>query len=350
MTINRTNKYLLFFINIIFTAIIIILLSSKTNASSQKSVYLKSDKYSLKENEEFEITLNIEDSSVGAFTSYINFNMEKIEFISGPENINVKDGEIIYVWFDKEGGNNPKNDVLGKFKFKAKESGLITITCSGDFYDSKGSKIDTNFNEEQVYINSNISNNLKNKQIKSNEDFESNLNEDNYIQDMKLNTNLETLAIENVILYPNFDNTVFEYNAQISNTEDDINILAIPENENAKVEIIKEDKLKEGNNKIIILVTSENKKASRKYIINIYKRNEEEEMEYIEYINKNKERLEEAYDIAYTINEDDLDNNSIIEDLLGKRENGSQIIALLSLFSIILIVLFAYRKLEKSKK
>lgn len=73
------------------------------------------------------------------------------------------------------------------------------------------------------------------------------------------NNNLEILAIENVLLYPPFDMTNTNYKAEISNKLNDINILAIPQNEKAVVKITGKDNLKQGSNLVTILVTAPNR-------------------------------------------------------------------------------------------
>ena len=77
------------------------------------------------------------------------------------------------------------------------------------------------------------------------------------------NTNLETLAIEDVYLYPPFSNEITEYNTEISKDINNLNILAIPENENATVKIEKENTLKVGDNIITIYVTAQDRKKTQ---------------------------------------------------------------------------------------
>ena len=101
-------------------------------------------------------------------------------------------------------------------------------------------------------------------------------------QKEKANTNLETLAIENYELMPEYQENIIEYNLQINNTEEKLNILAIPENMKAKVEIRNNENLKYGENIIEIIVTAQNEITKRIYKINVYKRNEEEQKEYEE--------------------------------------------------------------------
>ena len=330
---------------IVTILLIVFFLNNNSYADSNKNVYLKSDKYSLKVGEEFIVTLNADNVAFGAFTTYINFDKDKIEFVSGPENINVKENEIIYVWFDKSGGSSSKKDVLGEFKFKAKKEGLITITCFGDFYDNNGEKLDINFKEVVFFINDDKKENKNTgeRNIIISEDLEENS------FDSKSSTFLETLEVEDVILYPNFDNSNYEYNGQVSVNTSDINILAIPENEKASVNI-KKSKLKEGNNKIIVVVTSEDKRYSKEYILNIYKRNSIEEKEYLEYKENNNERLEKAYDIAYTINENDEDNIAFFENVQVEDFNFFQIISVLTLLLVLIAIIFFNKKYRNGKK
>ena len=330
---------------IVTILLIVFFFNNNSYADSNKNVYLKSDKYSLKVGEEFIVTLNADNVAFGAFTTYIDFDKDKIEFVSGPENINVKENEIIYVWFDKSGGSSSKKDILCEFKFKAKKEGTITITCFGDFYDNNGEKLDINFKEVVFFINDDKKENKNTgeRNIIISEDLEENS------FDSKSSTSLETLEVEDVILYPNFDNSNYEYNGQVSVDTSDINILAIPENEKASVNI-KKSKLKEGNNKIIVLVTSEDKKYSKEYILNIYKRNGIEEKEYLEYKEKNNERLEKAYDIAYTINENDEDNIAFLENAQVEDFNFFQIIGVLTLLLVLIAIIFFNKKYRNGKK
>lgn len=111
------------------------------------------------------------------------------------------------------------------------------------------------------------------------------------------NTNLEILAIENVLLYPAFENGITQYHTQVSNDTTRLNILAVPQNEQAEVQIIGKDEIKEGNNEVIVTVTAPNKISKREYHINVYKRNGEEEEQYQKEQEDQKEKLEQAYEI-----------------------------------------------------
>ena len=88
------------------------------------------------------------------------------------------------------------------------------------------------------------------------------------------NANLETLAIRQATLTPEFNNDITKYNIEISNNVNKIDILAIPERENATVEIIGNTEMKIGDNKIQIIVHAEDKITSKKYEINVHRRSE----------------------------------------------------------------------------
>ena len=121
------------------------------------------------------------------------------------------------------------------------------------------------------------------------------------------NTNLETLAIENVLLIPPFESNKLYYKAEISNEITSLNLLAIPENEKATVKITGKDNLKEGKNQVIVTVTAENKVTKREYEISVYKRTQEEEKKYLEKQNLKQEALEQAYEIEKTSARDIVD-------------------------------------------
>lgn len=114
------------------------------------------------------------------------------------------------------------------------------------------------------------------------------------------NTNLEILAIENALLNPPFDVSETNYKIEVSNQTDSIHVFAVPENEQAKVEIRGADNLKEGNNLVKILVIAPNGFTKKDYEVEVYKRNLEEEKSYQEEVAKQKENLENAYKIQET--------------------------------------------------
>lgn len=150
------------------------------------------------------------------------------------------------------------------------------------------------------------------------------------------NTNLETLAIENALLNPPFDNIETKYKTEVSNKIEKLNILAIPQNEKAKVQIIGGDNLKVGKNVVEITVTATNGITKRKYQIEVYKRNEEQENGYNQEQEDMQNKLEEAYEIEKLSS----DTNENI-DKQQKSNKNTNIVLWVSISTLILVLLIA---------
>ena len=167
----------------------------------------------------------------------------------------------------------------------------------------------------------------------------------------KANTSLETLAIENVTLEPEFSNDIYQYNAIVSNTTENLNILAIPERQNAKVEVTGGENLQYGNNVVNIQVMAENGYTIKQYRVNIYRRNEEEQKiadeEHQVNIQKLNAILEEQEEGE---KEGKQSENSIVENI----QNNLWFVIIYIIFSILIVIFVIYRirkeKMGKNKK
>lgn len=84
------------------------------------------------------------------------------------------------------------------------------------------------------------------------------------------NANLQTLEIEGASISPKFKKNIYSYNVTIDKNTKKLNILAKPENEKSKIEIVGNSNLKEGENIIKIIVTAEDGTTTRTYKINAY--------------------------------------------------------------------------------
>lgn len=421
---------------LIFIFIFFIYLMSFYNsyANTTGTVYLECENDIVDINEEIEVSVNIDDLKIGAYDLYLYFDNCKLEYVSGPENVNLSDNKLIFVWYDELGGDGAKIGELVKFKFKAKEEGLATFVVNGNFYTEKGQEVDVDFKEKQVQIgkeetilekqakeelgeDSNSSNsklkNLRlsiegmspsfekdiydyyltvNSDVKSievlaisdnnnssievsgNENLKDGLNiikvqvtsQDKTSNDVYVinvtktsdveaaNTNLETLAIENVLLYPSFDNNITKYDVEVGKDVESLKMLAIPEDEGATVEIKKDEVLKEGNNEVRVVVTARNGFTKKEFLINVYRRNNEEEIRYNEEIELNKEKLEEIYSVQKTSNdyEDKVQEQQINEENSSFEKNKDIIVFVILLILCISIVgyYFIRKKKYKNKK
>ncbi len=301
-------------------------------AYNSKIVYLSSNKNNMKKGDEIEIKICIDNTKIAAFTAYIYFDNSKLELLNENDNLKVEDNKIILVWYDLKGGENTKEGELATIKFRAKETGIANFNIDGEFYDKNQEKLETTFKELQIEIE----------------------NEPQYLNPS--NTNLEILAIENVLLYPPFDANITSYEVETENNL--LKILAVPENEKARVDIIGNQNLKVGNNTININVVSEDGLSNKTYKINAYKMNEEEKKEYIENQKENEEKLEKIYEVQtvenevvkapYNTNSSQREIKEVQEDVKKKSNNSLWIIVIL-IFVVVLIV-WNYRREKKEKK
>lgn len=295
-------------------------------ASTEGNVYLSSDKDILNISDEVEISVNIENEKTAAFTIYLYFDNNKFEYVSGPENSNSVEDYIINVWYDPQGGNNPKEGNIAKFKFRAKQNGLATFNIQGEFYSSVGQEIKTSFKEKQIQIGD-ANENIVQKQLELKSDEE----QVNYLS--VNNTNLEVLAVQNALLNPPFNANVTNYNIEVSNQTTSLNTFAAPENENASIEIVGKDDLKEGENLIKVTVTAQDGVSKKVYEINAHKRNEQEEAEYLKGQEENRKKLEEIYKAQRTSNE---------QTDVAQKSKSIIIYVLIAIIVVVVIVIIIY--------
>lgn len=388
------KKRFLIIVNLIFL-ILLTILCIKSQADSK--IILTCDKNSINKDDEFKVTVDINNTDIAAFTIWMYFDNEKVECLTKLDNINILENRIIYTWFSDTGKNKSLTELL-ELEFKAKDSGIATFSIIGEFYNQNGEEIDIQYNnldvnigeEEKIETQSdtiesqNISDDNSNLEImRLNQEgitpnFDPNIQEyylviDESIDDIdvtaipenkesqvkitgnknlkigkniinievtskdktnvknykinttktnnisKTNTNLETLAIENYELIPEFNNNTTNYNLEVAKDTNNLNILAIPSEMDAKVEVAGNEDLKEGNNKIIITVTAIDKITVKKYNINVYKRNESEEIEYKE---NEQKRIEEANNVLQKMSTESVVNPD--EEISESEENENQ--------------------------
>lgn len=114
----------------------------------------------------------------------------------------------------------------------------------------------------------------------------------------KSNSYLLNLIVENATLSPDFSKEEFNYDCgTVGKNIDTLKILAFGENENVKIDIIGNDKLKEGDNKIDIKVTSEDGTTTKVYCITVKRDSDTVTENKIEYINTFIEPEEEKTNI-----------------------------------------------------
>ena len=165
----------------------------------------------------------------------------------------------------------------------------------------------------------------------------------------KANTNLETLAIRQGTLEPEFTANVTGYNIEIVNDTQTIDILAIPENVNAKVQIDGNGNMQIGDNKIVVTVIAEDGVTKREYKINVHRRNAPEEEE------ATKEQENQVQKVASILNQQA--NNEIEgENAAVKAEKQQKnvdttyvvIVTIIGILILVVFILIIKRNLKKN--
>ena len=206
-----------------------------SQATTTATVYLESNKNIVEKDEEVEVTLNVRGQKVAAYSANIYFDETKFDYISGPENINIEGNRIIIVWYDEQGGSGAKEGELSKLTFKAKEEGLSNFTIEGEFFAEKSQLIQTSFENIQVQIGREET--YLEKQAKEEQGTNSELK----------NADLQAIRINQEGLVPNFQTDIYKYDLVVSNDINDVEVLAIAENPNAKINITGNTRIKRRN-------------------------------------------------------------------------------------------------------
>ena len=237
---------------IILLIVIVFLISIQVFATEQISI--SANKNIVEQGETFKVIIDTNDIEVAAFTVWIYFETDKLECIENVENANVVDGKMIYSYFS-ETGKNEKFKSPFEIGFKAKTTGKTTMSVVGEFYNENGEKIDTR--NVDLYID--IEEEAENK------------NKDN-----PSNANLDALRVNIEGITPQFESDVYEYYLVTEEKFKNLDITAIPKNEEATVKISGNTNLEQGVNKIEIEVTSQDKTKTQKYVINLTETKNEE--------------------------------------------------------------------------
>lgn len=410
-------------ISIIFLTFFIIITNLNiTNATNDLN--LKTDSSEIPIEQTFKLYIDIgQNINVSAYTLNLHFDQEKVEYLKGPENSNLIEDTVISIWYDETGGYKPKsNEQIAVYEFKAINKGEAIFNLSCDLYDSEGNNLNINNTyekikiiepeEEKMIINEGEDNNSLLKIMRLNEEgitpmfspeitnyyFITNLDTDelevtaipeatnakvnikgnknlkeglnkisievtsrdgtskttyninvtktNNIE--SANANLETLAIENVLLEPIFETNILNYKATVSSEIENLNLFAVAENINAKVKITGKDNLKIGDNIITVNVLAPNGFTSKKYEVIVHRRTKEEDINFQEEKKIELQKLNNLLEEKEEINRKDNNNNNTNNQ---KNINISAIIVIIIVIIIVLIlcIIIIIKRKNKNK-
>lgn len=154
----------------------------------------------------------------------------------------------------------------------------------------------------------------------------------------KANTNLETLAVRQGTLVPEFEANITRYNIEIANDIQTIDMLAIPENINANVQIEGNGKMKIGDNPIVVTVTAEDEITQRKYEITVHRRSVQEEKA------ESQEQEAQAQRVSSILEEqasnEIAENSETTEAAEEQKKKDITYVVIAAIIGIIILVIF----------
>ena len=409
---------------IIILFVILYFLIQKSFAQSS-GLQIIADKNELIVGEEGSLTIKLPSTNIASFTLEIYYNHDNLDYISGPETSNETENRIIYTWTDSQ-AKGQNNITVGPFTFRALAGSLAQINVIGEFYDEKGNEVVIN----PQNFTWNISEEVQTQNVEGNFDkasanldilrlshegispqFDTNVTEyyitvDKSVDTLdveaipenpnakvevsgsgkmilgkntitikvtsedgtqsktytiyvtktddieKANANLETLAIRQGTLIPEFSDVQYtEYRVEINNNVETIDILAIPQNQNANVTIQKDDVMQIGDNKILINVTAEDGITNKKYEVTVHRRTEEEQKVYEK---EQQEQIRKAEKLIATVNNisdnnNELNQENVLDEVEEKTETKERNNVIIIIIACILVVLIVFLIIKKSK-
>lgn len=261
---------------IILVNLILFLGINKSFAVTQ--IGMQTNKETIQKDEEIELNLNLND--VASFTIEMYFDASKLQYVRGPENTNVMGNRILYTWVS-ENGENMQSLEAGTFVFKGLEEGTATVTASGEFYNSKGENVEISDNYIDIKIGNEVQGTVISQSNISQDEVQM-LSEGDVKDD---NANLAVLRLNYPGISPEFNKNIKEYYLVVDNTVQNLEVVALAENNEATVTISGNENLKIGRNTINIIVESKDKTKTENYKIYVTKTNN------IELANANLETL-----------------------------------------------------------
>jgi len=282
----------------IFLFLIIIFISGVAQAAS---VTLSSSASRVTVGNEFTVSANLNGASVASLSVKIGVDTSKVEYVSGPASSSFRNGTAIYTWTDPQGGLSPlTGGTIVTFRFRAKSEGTANFSVSGSFYDANEQAITPTFSGTGISITpvptvapqptinpatqpptatvptqapvqtppptTNVQNPAPTQNVENN-----NSGGDNYQGTVSNNASLKEMRIDVEGITPKFSKNITSYSVVVSNDVNNINVVAVPEDSGAVVNVTGNNNLIEGSNVITISVTAPDGKTRKNYIINVTK-------------------------------------------------------------------------------
>ena len=257
------------------------------------------------------------------------------------ENTNVtpNDSKLKELKINVEGISPEFSLDITQYYFVTQELDRLNITAIPE---NENAKVTITGNNDFKQGNNEINIEVKSQDNTSTTNYKINVTKTDNIENA--NSYLENLAIEYYDLTPEFNKDIYDYKIEVTNITEKLNILAIPENINSKVNIIGGDNLQYGNNKIEITVTAPDGITVKKYNINAYKRTEEEQKKVEE------EQKENAEKLTQILQQNNEENIKVANKEIEKNNRKNILIGIIIIAIIGGIILGIWHNKKKNRK
>ena len=257
------------------------------------------------------------------------------------ENTNVtpNDSKLKELKINVEGISPEFSPDITQYYFVTQELDRLNITAIPE---NENAKVTITGNNDFKQGDNEINIEVKSQDNTSTTNYKINVTKTDNIENA--NSYLENLAIEYYDLAPEFNKDIYDYKIEVTNITEKLNILAIPENINSKVNIIGGDNLQYGNNKIEITVTAPDGITVKKYNINAYKRTEEEQKKVEE------EQKENAEKLTQILQQNNEENVKVANKEIEKNNRRNILIGIIIIAIIGGIILGIWHNKKKNRK
>lgn len=221
-------------------------------AENDVQVIVSKDRIQLEE--EIEIKFQIADTKIATMVAEIYFDDSKLTYQKGPENANESHHRILSSWLSENGKNQSEME-MGSFTFQAKQEGIANVAILIEAYQENGEKVEI----APQYIQIPIGEETQEEKIET-------IQQENVSDN---NANLSQLRLNHEGISPKFDVNIHEYYFIAEKGIESLEVTAISEHPDAKVEVTGNQNLKMGKNTITITVKSKDQTETNTYQIHV---------------------------------------------------------------------------------
>lgn len=271
-----------------------------------------------------------------------NLQQETKQVIEQQENVADNNANLSVLRLDHEGISPEFNKDIKEYYFVANKTiDNLKVTAIPA---NSGATVTITGNNSIKYGKNTISIRVESKDKTKTETYQIYVTKTDNVE--SANANLETLAVRQADLNPEFDSNITKYKIEIANDINKLDILAIPQREKANVIIAGNNEMKIGDNKVEVTVTAEDGITTKKYELIVHRRNEEEQ------IQSEKEHAIQVERLSAILEQEEQEEQKE-ENPTTESENNIFMISSITIVAIVIVGIAVYvyykKRIDKRK-